>query len=231
MKLRALSSMIMLLGLPVPTRAQEAVPVHREPRHRLVVDSSRFRVLDVRIPAGDTTRFHIHDTAILYVDIGPSPTLAQNLGHDWPSSSPNPRLAAVGNVRMDSSYVQQPVTHRVTNAGPGTFRLLAITSAGATSESGRDGPRSLPGEVELRSSWFQQARVHLPSGSMTAWFTSASPVLVVQPLASRIVVECDGDPRHALQGAGGWFLVPARGRCRIHNEGPETATALAIEIR
>lgn len=223
--------LVALSGLPVLTRAQDAVPVYREPRHRLVLDSIRFRVLDVQIPAGDTTRFHIHDTAILYVALGPSPTSAQILGDDWPSTPPSPPLAAVGSVRIDSAYVLQPVTHRVTNAGPGLFRLLAITSSGATRVSGIDAQRTLPGVVELRSSWFQQARADVRPGSMTEWFTSASPVLVVQPLASRLLVECDGDAPRALEGAGSFHLVPPRARCRISNGGSESATAVAIQIR
>lgn len=223
--------MMTLLGFPVLTWAQVAVPVHREARHQLVLDSSRFRVLDVQIAPRDTTQFHIHDTAILYVSLVTSLTSAQVLGYDWPSTPANPPLAAVGDVRIDSTYLLQPVTHRVTNAGATMFRLLAITSSGATLEPPMDSPRSLPGVVELRSTWFQQARVHLPPKSMTEWFVSASPVLVVQPLASRLGVERDGSARQPLDGAGGWFLVPALARYRITNDGPDSSTAVAIQIR
>ena len=229
--LRTFIGMIALFGCAVPARAQEAVPVHREPRHRLVLDSTRFRVLDVQIPAGDTTRFHIHDTAILYVAISPSPTSVQRLGQDWPATPASQFYTAVGQVRVDSTYVLQPVTHRVTNSGPSTYRLLAITSSQSSSGSGADASRSLPGAVELRSSWFMQARALVPAGSTTEWFTSARPVLVVQPLAAGLVVECGGDVRQPLDGPGGWFLVPAHRRCRVRNDGSGSATAVAIQIR
>jgi hypothetical protein len=118
----------------------------------------------------------------------------------------------------------------VTNAGAGVFRLLAITSAGALRTSGDD-RSSLPGVMEIRSTWFRQSRIHLPPGSMTGWFASTRPVLVVQPLGSGLNVQCGGGARIPLEGAGGWFLVPTQWRCRIHNEGIESATAMAIEVR
>ena len=46
---------------PAPaTSSREAVPVYQEPMHRLVYHNPMVRVLDVRIPAGDTTAYHVH---------------------------------------------------------------------------------------------------------------------------------------------------------------------------
>lgn len=226
-----LLAMVLLLGFAPNLRAQAAVPVHREVRHQLVLDSTRFRVLDVQIPPGDTTGFHIHDATILYVSLALSPTSAQIAGGEWPASPARPPRSAIGNVRIDSSYVLQPITHRVTNMGDSLFRLLAITSSGPAPGSVTDGRGALPGIVELRSTWFQQSGVELAAQAVTEWFVSERPVLVVQPLAMRLAVECDGRPLHTLAHAGSWLLVPTRVRCRIVNVGLESATAVAIQIR
>jgi hypothetical protein len=106
-----------LQALPLAVGAQEAGPVHREPRHRLVLDSVRFRVLDIQIPAGDTTQYHVHDTAILYVIVNPSPTAAQVLGREWSAGPGSRPLATTGDVFLDSTYAREALTHRVTNAG------------------------------------------------------------------------------------------------------------------
>src|SRR6266581_1061939 len=186
-------------------RAQDAVPIHREPRHRLVLDSVRFRVLDVQIVPGDTTRFHIHDTAILYVDLAPSPVAIQILGGAWtgftPPGSPGGRT---GPVRIDSTYVLHPITHRVTNTGASTFRVLAIISSGPAPASGGDTTQTLPGTTELRSTWFRQARVQMEPGSTTEWRTSGTPVLIVQPALTGIEVELEGAARQRLESAGSW---------------------------
>ena len=48
------------------------VPLSGEPRHHVVYESPVMRVHDIQIPPGDTTLFHTHDTAILYVPIARS---------------------------------------------------------------------------------------------------------------------------------------------------------------
>lgn len=217
-----------LFALATPASAQEPVPAHREPRHHLVLDSTRFRVLDVRIPPGDTSLFHIHDTVILYVAIDPANTSSQLLGRDWLVGTPFP---SVGSVRIDSTYVARPITHRVTNPGPRTFHLLAVTSLGAANVSASATPHALPGVVEVRSSWYDQSRVQLPTGSTTDWYTSVSPVLIVQPSATGIVVEREGSANQTLEGAGGWVLVPAHTRYRLGNAGPRFVTAVVIAIK
>lgn len=222
---------IALLFLPIKGRAQDAVPVHLEPRHRLVLDSIRFRVLDVQIPAGDTTLYHIHDTAIIYIGLRISPTSGQDYGSDWPSDPASPPFAEIGDVAIDSLFIAQPVTHRVTNAGDGMFQLLAITSSGPKGVGGREEANSLPGVVELRSTWFQQSRVSVPSQASTEWFVSDYPVLVVQPHASRLALQYERHARQSLVGEGGWILVAPGVRYRVDNDGNEPATAVAIAIR
>lgn len=226
--LRILLVITTMLALPASMPAQTAVPVHLEPRHHLVLDSTRFRILDVRIPPGDTSQYHIHGTVILYVAIEPSNTSGQLLGRDWLVGTPFP---SVGSVRIDSTYATQPITHRVTNPGPRTFHLLAVTSLGVARGSASTDRSTLPGTIELESSWFEQARTELSAGATTPWHTSPTPVLVVQPRADGIVVEREGGTRQALDGAGGWVLMPARTRYRVGNAGSASATAVVISIR
>jgi quercetin dioxygenase-like cupin family protein len=220
-----------MLAFAAPARglhAQDAVPVQREPRHRLVLDSARFRVLDVLIAPGDTTLFHIHDTPIMYVDLSPSPVAIQVLGGGWTALPP---AAVPGGVRIDSTYVATSVTHRVTNTGTTEFRLLAIISSTPTSMVPTAAQTELPGTVQTRSTWFWQARVHIAPQSGTEWRTSEVPVLIVQPLAGQLDVEVEGKGHQPLEGPGNFSLVPAHLRYRIANRGIAAANAVAIQIR
>ena len=75
-----------LLIVPVPASAQaqpadeKVVQVFQEPRHHLVVDTPTLRIVDIQIPPGDTTLYHKHDSAMLYVPIASSRTRNQNIG-------------------------------------------------------------------------------------------------------------------------------------------------------
>lgn len=45
------------------------VPMVEEPRHRVLWGNSSMHILDLRIPPGDTTLFHTHDSPIFYITI------------------------------------------------------------------------------------------------------------------------------------------------------------------
>jgi quercetin dioxygenase-like cupin family protein len=223
---------VLLLG-PAQAWAQAVVPMHQEPRHRLVLDSIRFRVLDVRIRPGDTTLFHRHDSPVLYVDVGVSPTVAQVLGEEWasPSSTADPARRP-GNVRLDSAYLHRPVTHRVTNVGAHLFRLIAVTSASSGGGARASGSEyAMPGVQEVSSTWFRQTRVRIAPDTGTAWYSSPSPVVVIQPLDSRTEVIMASGARRVLQAPGDWALVQAGTRYRLQNRGVDATNVVVVQIR
>jgi quercetin dioxygenase-like cupin family protein len=132
---------------------------------------------------------------------------------------------------MDSSYAAAPVTHRVTNTGATEFRLLAVISSAPATTAPIAAPTGLPGTVEIRSTWFWQARVQLAPQSGTEWRTSAAPLLIVQPLSGQLDVEIEGKGSQRLERPGSWSLVPAHLRYRIANRGAVAADGVAIQIR
>src|SRR5687767_9098476 len=101
----------------------KVVPVHQEPRHRLVFDSPGTKILDVQIPPGDTTLFHTHSDPILYVTMSTSQTRSQNFGAEWSGTAPVATEAPaappvrivpskpVGRMMSTTSYADKPQTH------------------------------------------------------------------------------------------------------------------------
>ncbi len=114
---------------PAALHAQHPVPIEQEPRHRPVLEAGPVRILDVRIAPGDTTLFHIHDRAILYVAIATVATDAQPLGGRWggATATSDPGWHA-GDTRSDTAYAVKALTHRVTNVGHGPFHLVATVN-------------------------------------------------------------------------------------------------------
>lgn len=202
-------------------------PMHLEPRHHLELETPALRVMDVRIRPQDTTLYHHHEYATLYVAIDVSPTDAQPLGGAWEGTKPTDDPGREpGDVRIDSSYAATPLTHRVTNVGGSLFRLLAIS---ARSNQPVSHTGELPGRIEATSSWFRQSRVALPAGETSGWHTSASSVLVVQPLAGRTEVMTDTGAQ-ALDAPGAWTLIAPGQRYRMRNAGAGSGNALVIQV-
>ena len=150
--------------------AEKIVPVHEEPRHRLVFDSPGTRILDINVPPGDTTLFHTHGDPILYVSMSAARTRSQRLGSEWSGGeaaqglNPKPPAPAVqpaadrpGRMTSTTSYAKQPLTHRVENVGQTLFRLIGITNASAGDE--RTTPSiGFEGTPEISNPWFRGYR-------------------------------------------------------------------------
>lgn len=215
-----------------PLFAQAAVPIHLEPRHRPVYEGPGFRVLDVQIPVGDTTRYHIHDAAILYTLVSASPTDFQLVGAAWNGTKPTDDPGwSPGDTRMDTGYVAQPVTHRVTNVGRGLFRLIAVVSTRRGAKG--DSPSltlEAPGTPERRSTWFRQARLQLPVQTVTAWHNSSAPLVIVQPFDGDIEVESARGAQR-LEASGSFATIAAGQRYRLRNTGKLPATVVIVQVR
>src|SRR5687768_9415362 len=208
--------------------AQGPVPMHEEPRHRLVLTHQQLRVMDVQIRPGDTTLFHIHDVPALYVAVSAAPVDIQLLDGKWggthPAADPGRKP---GDVNVDTSYVRQPITHRVTNVGSRLFNLIAITNS---STSPTDlGSAELPGSLELQSRWFTQSRVRLSAGTAQQWHSHPSPTIVVQPLPGAASVLLESGEKHVLNTPGSWALVPAGARFTLTSA--SSATLVVVQVR
>lgn len=169
--------------------AETVVPVHEEPRHRLVFESPGTRILDVNIPPGDTTLFHTHSDPILYVNMSASQTRSQTVGGEWSGgdaaqgastkpqpAGPQPAAFRPGRLTSTTSYAKQPLTHRVQNVGQTLFRLIGVTnsSAGDESTAASEGFDAAP---EMGNRWFRGYRWMLDPAPIK--HRHANPVAIV----------------------------------------------------
>ncbi|HBX36710.1 MAG TPA: hypothetical protein DEG76_05205 [Pseudohongiella sp.] len=185
-----------------------------EPRHRTVFKGERFTLLDVQINPGDTTLPHTYDGPILYTFIS------------------NGQGYLDGRLSSITRYLDEAYTHRVTNAGPGLFRIIALASFGpGLSEPSDDLPTGLEAsDIELENPWFRAWRLTLEPGARHASITHTNPAFVVQvsPAGALHVKRQDG-VTHELDAAGDW--AAAMQAYELHNPGTEPVTLVIKEAR
>ena len=202
--------------------------MHEEPRHRLVLTHQQLRVMDVRIRPGDTTLFHVHDVPALYVAVSAAPVDIQLLKGQWggthPAADPGRKP---GDTNVDTSYVRQPITHRVTNVGSQLFNLIAITNSTVSPHD--IGPSEMPGALEIQNRWFTQSRVRLSADAVQRWYSAPVPTIVVQPLPEATAVLLESGEKHVLNTPGSWALVPAGARYRLTTA--SSATLVVVQVR
>jgi len=91
-----------------------------EPQHRWVMEAPAFRVVEVRIPPGATTRWHRHRYANVSVRIEGSRMSSQKQGGEWAL----PKEMPTGSVTFDK--VPAPFVHRVKNSGDSEYHVVLV---------------------------------------------------------------------------------------------------------
>ena len=176
---------LLIVGPLLAQQDEKVVPVHEEPRHRVVFDSPRTRVLDIQIPPGDTTLFHTHSDPILYVPMSSSQTRSQTLGREWsggggaatalaPAAS---TATAPRRLNSVTTYAKQPLTHRVNNIGQSLFRLIGVINASAGDPTTTPSP-DFAGTPEVDNPWFRAYRQTL-TAEPSSEHRHANPVALV----------------------------------------------------
>src|SRR4051812_24333475 len=89
--------------------ADKPVAVVKEPYHRVVFENEYVRMIDVQIPVGITTLYHVHDVASVVVYL----TKSTNASQTWGETGTTPRQTTPGDSRY-VNYDEKPLTHRVT---------------------------------------------------------------------------------------------------------------------
>ncbi|NNF28563.1 MAG: hypothetical protein HKN73_15160 [Gemmatimonadetes bacterium] len=213
--------------------AQVVVPVHEEPRHRLVHSGVRLQVLDIGIQPGDTTLFHRHDRPIAYVEIDATVVNQQRLGGPWGgvSATATPPARPPGRVSWNERYGQSPVEHRVTAIGPGPFRLIGVVNLGEGGPAERVGQLGPFPEPDDASRYFSRTATELATGDSWAWPAGDTPVVIVLAAGEISVDADDAEVAAHLVGAGA-FTVLAPGKAyRIRNAGTASASLSIVEVR
>jgi len=209
---------------------QPVIPVYEEPMHRLVLARLPVRVLDVQVPPGATSLYHLHNDPIFYVAIDISEIDAQVLGEEWKRTKVS--AWSPGSVAHDVSYVEQPLIHRIRNSGSDDFRLIAVTNNGPpVPPAGPDGDAALPGELETGVEWFRQSRVTLSSATGGVWIRSPFPVVVVQVSPGRAELLDGSGVSQALTGPGSFAITEPDHAWELRDSGAQPVTLVVIEVR
>ncbi|MDT8428430.1 MAG: hypothetical protein RQ757_06660 [Pseudomonadales bacterium] len=184
------------------------VHIFDEPRHRTVHVDGDIRVLDVQINPGDTTLPHTHDAAIMYTFI---------------SNGDGPLYGRLSSV---TEYASEPLTHRVNNAGPELFRIIALVNQGPPLADSNDRP-AIAEEPALENPWFRSYRIELAPGQSTALRAHLNPGLIVQVAEGLVHVSREDGITAELNAMGDWAWRDAGSAFKVSNVG-NTAVAVVI---
>ncbi len=211
--------------------ADKVVPIYEEPRHRLVLDNGTERILNLSVPPGDTTLYHVHDQPIFYVTLSFTQLRTQVQGGGWTSQPMEPW--APGDVMVDDSYVDQPTTHRVENIGADDLHLIIVLNERDKQRtSGMDVYSRLPGIPDIDTEYFAQSRIEIGPGEFLDWGGVQSKIVFVLVSDTHVVLRNNKEDRLArgMTDAGDFEYVDGGDGFRFENRSGEPATIIAVAV-
>jgi len=189
---------------------EKVVHLLQEPRHRTVHRAGGLFLLDVQVNPGDESFQHIHDQAILLTSI---------------SSGAGP---SNGTVRAITDYATTPLTHNVSNGGPGLLRIIALVNAGSgVAGEPTDRPSGMSSNPDIENSWFRSYRIELDPGEETLLQTHHNSTVIIQGTQGTVHVTREDGITAELDMAGDWAWRDANSPFTIQNRG-QTSVAVAI---
>ena len=96
------------------------VQVSKEPRHKNALENKYLRLLDVKLPPGDTTLFHIHSTASVFLHFTNTMVSTQVKGQEWEKAK---NIAGTASYR---SFLNDTLVHRVSNRDTVPFHVTDV---------------------------------------------------------------------------------------------------------
>ena len=206
---------------------EPAVQVYQESRHHPVFENSLVRILDVRVPAGDTTAYHVHANRHIAVVISGARTWDQATGQAAPESASV--SLPIGSV-FDNASASIPYTHRVGNADTVAFRYLGAQMLEPSRVASTELPASSGLRFDHETMGARVYRVTLAPGQSTARHRHDAPGLTVQVGAGRLRVDGTVPEGSSTEsGPGAWWWRRAGSEHVLRNIGAQPLDLVEID--
>jgi hypothetical protein len=191
---RHLLTFSILALIPLLGMSQEPVPARNARYHQVIFTNSYVRIIEVRIPPGDTTNYHFHRINSAIVFLSSNRTGSQLLGEGAIAGR------SFGGNSSFATFGDSPVKHRVWNADSTLFHVLDIELIHAHLKSPDAGDTT----GGLRLAWQKKEGIayllHLGPSEKTALKPIDQPRLLIDiPMAG------SPDARKISQAALHWY--------------------------
>lgn len=215
-------SFIVVLVMPDYIVAQ--ILVHEEPLHRPVFQNDQIRILNVLLPPGDTTQYHIHHTPSVFIYFTSTTTGSQLQG-----STPSTSTSAVGSIIYENLAAPNLRIHRVWNMDKATLHVMDVEllykDTGFVEKP--IGVRDL--KLEIDTSWVRAYRLKVSDGKTIKLRNKNSSLLFIAINSSSIKMKQGGKTLDQNLKPGSFFEIKSR-RFSLKNTNGASAHFALLEM-
>ncbi|MEX6690077.1 hypothetical protein QTN47_21390 [Danxiaibacter flavus] len=204
---------------------QAQVPVHEEPRHHLVFQNTEIRMLNVLIPPGDTSQYHIHKTPSVFIFFTSTNTGSQLQGKTATSGK-----SAAGRILFENLASPNIRVHRVWNADKDTFHVMDVEVL--SKDTGfLQQPLSLPDlKLEIDTAWIRAYRLSMSTGKEFILKNKAQSFILVSLNNAEMQTEQNGRFERQTAQPGTFFEIKRRHSFSIKNTTNDTVEFFLLEL-
>jgi len=205
-------------------KSERKIDMWEEPRHQLVFSKDQLKVMDVRIAPNDTSQYHQHRFATIYIVINDALMWGQAYGQDWKASR-TIRRDKYTIADQSMAYFKNHTYHRVCNPDTTTMHLIAILNMKEPTDE------VFANQEGVNNRWFRESRLKLDAGKRSELLTFTYPTVMVQCKAGESAVLQD-EVVHSIKTEGGAFSWhEANVPFTVINESENSQEFVLIEIK
>ncbi len=216
---------------------QAQIPVTKEPHHHVVFENAQFRIMDVNVPAGETTLDHSHDRDIVTVAMSNAAEVrTQAAGEAWANRPRRP----VGDIETTDYAGKGSTTHKFETMGATAYQLFAVENLKANGWSATPAVSGAGTTLAKESRSFRVYTVALGKDRQQTSHAHAVPTIVVL-LGGKVMSEGPDEKAKAnapapvglkqIDRPGQWVLVPAGDTHHLVRLGNDESQIVEIEVR
>ena len=228
------AALIFIVFMTALVRAQ--VPLTKDPHHHVVFENAQFRIMDVNVPAGESTLDHSHERDLVTVAMSNgAETRAQPTGQPWANRPRRP----VGDIETNE-YAGKVATHKLETMGTTAYQLFAVENLKPSGWSTTPAASGAGTTLAKESRSFRVYKVTLGKDRQQTSHTHAVPTIVVL-LSGKVMSEGPDENAKAnapapvglkqIDRPGQWVLVPAGDAHHLVRLGNDEGQIIEIEVR
>ncbi|MBC8173021.1 MAG: hypothetical protein H7X71_03855 [Chitinophagales bacterium] len=201
------------------------VAVSKEPRHHVVFENNKVRILNVLVLPGDTTQYHVHSTPSVFIPFTKTRTGSQRI-----NEQPEYGTSVAGNVWFEDLSEPHIKIHRVWNMDTSVFHVMDIELLAKEARFILN-PLAIPhAHIQIDTPWARTYIIQLAKNQELNIKEQTCDFILVAINGSEIKMIENGRENRTFIKPGQYYWIHAHDKFIMINQGNTPANFTLVSI-
>jgi hypothetical protein len=200
------------------------LPVREEPRHKVALQNQYIRLLDVHVPPGDTSLFHVHQIPSFFI-----PLSTTMIGSEVQGQSPKQSRFPIDSTWYNG-FENGPLIHRVWNNDKSDLHVIDLELL-ATKNSALSNTIKLPFKIDFENEKLRVYKFQLRAGQFVPLPFIKTPMLLVAVDGANLQLKDWQQKKFVDLKPGSFRWLDPQQHVEISNRGGGSTRAILILLK